>query len=81
MDSREQLAIDVAPQNKDCAQPTHEERAHVCPLCPPACLPAPRGLALPVREPVSADYSRTSCCCSSSRLTVEYDGVRGCTRW
>ena len=40
---------DVAPQ-KDCArQHTSRERT-VCPLCPPACLSAPRDLALPVRE-------------------------------
>ena len=58
---------------------TRAESARV--LCARACLPAPRGLALPVREPVPTDYSRTSCCCSSSRLTIEYDGVRGCARW
>ena len=28
MGSREQVAIDVAPQNKDCALPTHDQRAH-----------------------------------------------------
>ena len=74
MGSREQVAIDVAPQNKRTARRQHTSRERtVCSLCPPACLPAPRGLALPVRELVPADYSRTCCCCSSSKLTTEYD--------
>ena len=73
MGSRQELAIDVAPQNNRTARANTRGESARCVLCARACLPAPRGLALPVRELVPADYSRTCCCCSSSKLTTEYD--------
>ena len=51
---------------------THEQCAW-CVLCARACLPAPRGPTLPVRELVPVDYSRTSCWSPSSKWPTEYD--------